>query len=260
MYNQLRRRFHQTTTTITLKNCTNYNKMDNNNNSIITKSMQLSTNVTGGKTDLSLLLPKPYEMKPLPFNPNSLKGLSEKLIVSHWENNYGGALKALNVIEKKLAEMMLDDSLPPYVYGDLKREQLLRKGSVVLHELYFANLGGDGKPPSGEIVDALKENFGSVDKWQAEFKRTALALAGGPGWTILAFDGHANGRLCNFWGQDHMHTTPLSIPLLVLDMYEHAFHIDFGAAAVKYVDAFLDNVNWNEVNRRFLRAKRQEKL
>jgi superoxide dismutase, Fe-Mn family len=83
--------------------------------------------------------------KPLPFDPAKLKGLSEKLIRSHWENNYGGAVKALNTIEQRLAAMLPDKDLPAYVYGDLKREELVRTGSVVLHENYFANLGGDGK-------------------------------------------------------------------------------------------------------------------
>jgi len=82
----------------------------------------------------------------LPFDPTRLKGISEKLINSHWENNYSGAVMALNVVEQRLATMLGDKDLPVYVYGDLKREELLRTGSVVLHEHYFANLGGDGKP------------------------------------------------------------------------------------------------------------------
>lgn len=199
-----------------------------------------------------ILLHKPYEMKPLPFDPKTLRGISERLIVSHWENNYGGALKALNVLDKKLVEILEDENLPPYVYGDLKRDQLLRKGSVVLHELYFGNLGGDGKP-SGTVVEAIKQSFGSYDGWLFEFKKTALGLAGGSGWALLTYDTHSN-RLINYWGQDHMHSAPLSVPLLVLDMYEHSFHIDFGAAAAKYVDAFMDNVNWDEVNRRYEKA------
>src|SRR5687767_15243998 len=86
-----------------------------------------------------------HQPRPLPFDPAKLKGLSEKLIRSHWENNYGGAVKALNTIEQRLAAMLPDKDLPPYLYGDLKREELVRTGSVVLHENYFANLGGDGK-------------------------------------------------------------------------------------------------------------------
>ena len=84
-------------------------------------------------------------LKPLGFDPANLNGLSERLIRSHWENNYGGSVKALAVVKKQLAEALENKDTPPYVYNDLKREHLMRTGSVVLHELYFDNLGGDGK-------------------------------------------------------------------------------------------------------------------
>jgi Fe-Mn family superoxide dismutase len=186
--------------------------------------------------------------KPLPFDPAKLKGLSEKLIKSHWENNYGGAVKALNAVEQRLAAMLSDKDLPPYIYGDLKREELVRTGSVVLHEKYFANLGGDGRA-SGKVLDLIKQWFGSYEQWEAEFKKTANALGGGSGWTILSYNQHTD-EVHNYWAWDHMHNAPTGYPLLVLDMYEHAYHMDYGAAAAKYVDAFVQNVNWDEVNRR----------
>ncbi|PYS87352.1 MAG: superoxide dismutase [Acidobacteria bacterium] len=167
---------------------------------------------------------------------------------SHWENNYGGAVKALNAVEQRLGAMLQDKDLPPYVYGDLKREELIRTGSVVLHDHYFANLGGDGKA-SGKVVDLIKEWFGSYEQWEAEFKKTGNALGGGSGWVILAYNLHT-AEVHNYWAWDHMHGATLGYPLLVLDMYEHAYHMDYGAAAAKYVDAFMQNVNWDEVNRR----------
>ena len=186
--------------------------------------------------------------KPLPFDPAKLKGISEKLIRSHWENNYSGAVKALNVVEQRLASMLEEKDLPPYVYGDVKREELVRTGSVVLHENYFANLGGDGKA-SGKVLDLIKQWFGSYEQWEIEFKKTANALGGGSGWTILSYNLHT-GEVHNYWAWDHMHNAPMGYPLLVLDMYEHAYHLDYGAAAAKYIDAFMQNVNWDEVNRR----------
>jgi superoxide dismutase, Fe-Mn family len=189
-----------------------------------------------------------HEPRPLPFDPAKLKGLSEKLIRSHWENNYGGAVRALNAVEQRLGSSLEDKDLPAYVYGDLKREELVRTGSVVLHEHYFANLGGDGKA-SGTVLDLLKQGFGSYGTWEAEFRRTASALAGGSGWVVLAQSLHT-GELRNYWAWDHMHSAVLGVPLLVLDMYEHAYHIDFGAAAARYVDAFMENVSWEEVGRR----------
>ncbi|HSB09938.1 MAG TPA: Fe-Mn family superoxide dismutase [Blastocatellia bacterium] len=189
-----------------------------------------------------------HQPRPLAFEPAKLRGLSEKLIRSHWENNYGGAVKALNAVEQRLDSMMKDKDLPPYVYGDLKREELARTGSVILHENYFANLGGDGKA-GGAVLDSIKQWFGSYEQWEAEFKRTANALGGGSGWAILAHNLHT-GELHNYWAWDHMHNAPMSRPLLVLDMYEHAYHMDYGAAAARYVDAFMQNVKWEEVNRR----------
>src|SRR5215210_4092014 len=116
-----------------------------------------------------------HQPKPLPFDPAKLKGLSEKLIRSHWENNYGGSVGALNLVEKRLDAMLREKDSPAYVYGDLKREELHRTGSVVLHEHYFANLGGEGKP-GGEVLDTIKQWFGSYEGWEAEFRKTAQAL------------------------------------------------------------------------------------
>ncbi|HEX8148004.1 MAG TPA: Fe-Mn family superoxide dismutase [Pyrinomonadaceae bacterium] len=195
-----------------------------------------------------------HEPRPLPFNPARLKGISENLIRSHWENNYGGSVRALNAVEKRLDAMLKDKDIPAYVYGDLKREELLRTGSVVLHEQYFGNLGGGGKA-GGEVLHAVKQWFGSYEQWEAEFKRTANALSGGSGWAILTYSLH-NGEIHNYWAWDHMHNAPAGQPLLVLDMYEHSYQMDYGAAAAKYIDAFMDNVNWEEVDRRLVRAQK----
>lgn len=189
-----------------------------------------------------------HQPKPLPFDPTRLSGLSEKLVRSHWENNYGGAVKALNVVEHRLATALQDPDLPPYLYGDLKREELVRTGSVVLHESYFGNLGGDGKP-SGSAAALLTEWFSSAASWEAEFRRIGMALAGGSGWVVLARNLHT-GEVHNYWLWDHQHQPAASVPLLVLDMYEHAYHMDYGAAAARYVDAFFQNVHWDEVSRR----------
>jgi superoxide dismutase, Fe-Mn family len=195
-----------------------------------------------------------HQPKPLPFDPAKLKGLSEKLIRSHHENNYTGAVRALNAVEQRLAVMLADKDLPAYIYGDLKREELLRTGSVVLHEIYFGNLGGEGKA-GGDVLNAIKQQWGSYEQWEAEFKRTGNALGGGSGWVIMAHN-FQTGALHNYWSWDHMHNAPFSYPLLALDMYEHSYHMDYGAAAAKYVDAFMQNVQWEEVNRRFTSSQK----
>jgi len=104
-----------------------------------------------------------HQPKPLPFDPAKLRGLSEKLIRSHWENNYGGSVKALNAVEQRLDGMLKEPDLPAYMYGDLKREELMRTGSVVLHEQYFANLGGDGRA-GGDILTAIKDGCRTVGR------------------------------------------------------------------------------------------------
>jgi Fe-Mn family superoxide dismutase len=204
-------------------------------------------------TDLPPALPPAFsgghKPQPLKFDPAKLTGLSEKLIRSHYDNNYIGSVRALNMIEGRLAAAMADKELPPVVYGGLKREELHRTGSVILHELYFGALGGNGVA-AGDIRTALGAAFGSHEAWEAEFRRTAMALAGGSGWCVLAFNLHTNS-LHNYWAWDHMHQPAASVPLLTLDMYEHAFHMDYGTAAAKYVDAFMANLDWEEVDRRF---------
>lgn len=193
-----------------------------------------------------------HQPKPLRYAPGSLPGLSEKLVQSHWENNYQGSVRALNTIEQRLAAAMADADFPPVAYSGLKREELHRTGSVVLHEHYFEGLGGDGKP-GGSIAEALSAAFGSTAAWEAEFRRTAMSLAGGSGWTVLAYNRHT-ASLHNYWAWDHMHGAATGAPLLVLDMYEHAFHMDYGTAAARYVDAFMANLDWEIIDARYRAA------
>jgi len=193
-----------------------------------------------------------HQPRPLRFDPTKLSGLSEKLVRSHWENNYQGSVRALNTIEQKLAEAMADKDFPPLVYSGLKREELHRTGSVVLHEHYFDQLGGNGQP-GGDIVQALATAYGSRDAWDAEFRRTAMALAGGSGWAVLSYNRHT-GSLHNYWAWDHMHGAVTGAPLIALDMYEHSFHMDYGTQAARYVDAFMANLDWEIIDARYRAA------
>ena len=193
-------------------------------------------------------------LKPLGFDPARLNGLSERLIRSHWENNYGGSVKALAVVKKQLAEALENKDTPPYVYNDLKREHLMRTGSVVLHELYFDNLGGDGKP-DGAARSALSDAFDTYDTWETEFRRIGLGLGGGSGWVVLGYNAHT-GLVENYWLWDHLHGPPATMPLLVMDMYEHSYQMDFGAATAKYIDAFFQNIRWEAVLARLARAEK----
>ena len=192
-------------------------------------------------------------LKPLPFDPAKLNGLSERLIRSHWENNYGGSVKALAHVKTRLAQAAADKDLPPYVYNDLKREHLVRTGSVVLHELYFENLGGSGQAGLGER-EAIAQAFGSFDTWETEFRRIGAGLGGGSGWVVLGFNLHTH-QLENYWMADHAHAPAATLPILVIDMYEHSYQMDFGAAAAKYIDAFFQNIQWEVVGARLAAAR-----
>jgi len=187
-----------------------------------------------------------YTVKPLPCDPTKLRGLSEKLILSHWENNYGGAVRRLNAIAAQLAELDFTRA-PVFVINGLKREELIATNSMILHELYFDSLGGDGIS-SGAIDEALKRDFGSVDRWRAEFVGTGKALRGGSGWVLLSYS-HRDQCLVNQWAADHTHALAGGTPILALDMYEHSYQLDYGASAERYVDAFMENINWAQVAR-----------
>lgn len=190
--------------------------------------------------------------KPLPFAPGKLKGISEKLIVSHHDNNYVGAVKNLNGVRAELAKAPQD--APRFLVGGLRAKELAYANSMTLHEAYFGNLGGDGKA-SGPISKALAFTWGSLGAWEQALRALGMSLAGGSGWAIL--DLHLpTGELRLSWAGDHSQTLASGLPLLVMDMYEHAYQMDYGAAAAKYIEAFFQNLNWDEVNHRFERGQK----
>lgn len=189
---------------------------------------------------------------PLPFAPGSLNGLSERMISSHHENNYGGAVRNLNRAEQELSRITAET--PPFVVAALRDRELTFRNSKTLHEAYFANLGGDGRR-SGAIETALGHAYGTTARWEEHIRATGMGLGGGSGWAILAFE-LDTGALRTFSSGNHKEVLATSVPLLVLDMYEHSYQMDFGAGVARYLDAFFANVKWDEVNRRFERAQR----
>ena len=118
-----------------------------------------------------------YHIKQIHCRPWTLSYLSIKLIESHYENNYGGALRRLNAITEQLESLDFANT-PGHVLNGLKREELVALNSTLLHELYFASLGGDGRTPTETIADAIARDFGSLERWRAEFVMLAEALGG----------------------------------------------------------------------------------
>jgi Fe-Mn family superoxide dismutase len=191
-----------------------------------------------------------FHARPISFKPPRLKGLSARLIASHYENNYGGAVRRLNAIRAELGG--LDPAaIPGFRLNGLKREELIATNSMLLHEIYFENLGeGGGGDPDGALAEAMARDFGSIAKWRAEFVAMGKALAGGSGWVLLTRSPR-DGTLSNVWAADHTHGMAGGTPILALDMYEHAYHLEFGANAGAYVDAFMANIAWPRVAARF---------
>jgi Fe-Mn family superoxide dismutase len=161
--------------------------------------------------------PMAYGIKPLPFDPKSIKGLSEKILVSHHDNNYAGAVKRLNAITEQLATLDYAKA-PVFIVNGLKREDLIAANSMLLHELYFAGLGEESQP-SGALADVIARDFGSVERWRAEFTAMGKAEGGGSGWILLTWN-----------------------------MYEHAYHMDYGAKAGDYVEAYMKAIRWANVS------------
>ena len=199
--------------------------------------------------DLKVAVPAPYAFRQMTFDAKLVKGMSSKLLVSHYENNYKGAVKRLNAIQAQLAALDWATA-PVFVINGLKREQLIAMNSMILHELYFDALSDEGGDPKGALAVAIKRDFGSIEQWRAEFSAIGKAEGGGSGWVILSYSPR-DKRLVNCWAADHTMMLAGGVPILVLDMYEHAYHMDYGAKAGDYVDAFMQGIRWDSPSRIF---------
>jgi Fe-Mn family superoxide dismutase len=194
----------------------------------------------------------PYAIKPLHCRPWTLNGLSPELVESHYENDYGGALRRLNALTEQLDSLDFATA-PPHLIAALKREEVGALNSVLLHELYFASLGGDGQgtPAAKEI---LAKDFRSYERWRAEFRALGNAVAGQGGWVVLSYLPR-EGRLLNQFSADDAQSLAGAVHILALDMHEHAYHMNFGATAKAYVDTFFRNIDWPALISRYERAR-----
>src|SRR5438270_7814944 len=192
--------------------------------------------------------PKPatFDVKPMPFDPTKIKGLSEKILTSHYANNYTGAVKRLNQITEQLDGLDYAKA-PGYLVNGLKREELIATNSMILHEVYFAGLGPEESRPGPALAEALARDFGTFDWWRAQFVPRVKAGGGGSGWVLLTWDPR-DKRLINAWAADHTTTLAGGQPILALDMYEHAYQMDYGATAGHYVEAFMKAIRWTNAD------------
>jgi len=184
-----------------------------------------------------------YAPRPLPACAHSSAAMSRQLLTGHHERHYGGDVERLNAIRSRLAA--LPEDAPAYLTAALKREELRALNSIVLHELYFEGLGG-GAGPCRELTGLIEGAFGSLARWRQDFTSTAMSLAGGQGWVTLAYLPE-RGQLLNAWMHDSLVSTASATPLIVLDMYEHAYKEDFGRDVRAYVEAFHGCIDWRAV-------------
>lgn len=184
-----------------------------------------------------------YESQPLPYK--ELAGISQNTLSIHHDKLYVGYVNKLNEIEEKLKTVDRAAANGTYSeYGELKRQESFARDAKILHEAYFNVLGGDGRA-SGDLVNQIEQDFGSMELWNVDFKAAGLVARG---WVVLAWDTN-DGRLHNYvcdihnqggiWG---------SIPVIVLDTYEHAYMMDFGSDRKAYIETFMQQLNWNQAN------------
>lgn len=178
-----------------------------------------------------------------------MEGFSEKLLTTHF-GLYAGYVKNTNKVSELLGS--LDKTSPEY--AELNRRFGWEFNGMRLHELYFENMKKDAEDMDANTSLAAKmaEDFGSVDAWMEDFVATSKMR--GIGWTILYYD-KAAGRLFNTWINEHdLGHLAGATPLLILDVFEHAYVMDYGMDRGQYIDAFFNVVNWEEVNNRFENA------
>lgn len=190
-----------------------------------------------------------YDAKPLPFSLRRVGNISEKALEIHHDKLYVGYVNKKNEIEEKLksVDRALGNNVTFSDFRALKLEETFAANGVYLHEDYFSVLGGEGQSSgdSGMLGEALSAEFGSVDAWIADFKACGMSARG---WAVLAYDTN-DGRLHNYIGDMHNQGGVWgAIPVIVLDVYEHAYFIDYGSDRKTYLEDFMKNLDWKMAN------------
>ncbi len=188
-----------------------------------------------------------------PLNYQSIPGfLSAEQLSPHFEAHYGGALKGYMSADDKLQSSIVSgEEMDSSSYGALQRARTTKSNSVVLHELYFEGMSENSCNLMPEVKSALEKRFGTVEKWATDFQACAKASSG---WAILAFH-PVNGKLYNVISDTHATGVNwMATPLVVIDMYEHAYYIDYKNKKTVYIEKFMEHIDCEEVNRRYKMA------
>lgn len=192
------------------------------------------------------------------LKPNGLDGISDKQIDYHFETHYKGYVNKLNEIWEKLPNADRSKANQNYSeFRELKLEETFNYDGSLLHEIYFSNLSKDHVPVPETFKKQVEKDFGSYEKWVEDFKATGIAFRG---WSLCVYDLNT-GRLRNI-GADVHNTNGIwnAIIVLALDVYEHAYYTDYGPKRAPYLDAFLKNVKWQDVEQRLEKAKKMYEI
>ncbi len=199
-----------------------------------------------------------WKLNKRPYSDEDAKKLLKGVVSSettdwHYNKHHAGYVAALNTIEKGLETADPAAANGNYsVIGELKRRQTWNHAGALLHDVYWEVMGGDGDTSKGpDVVKAIEKNFGSIDKWKADFKATAFS-AKLSGWGVLTFDMLYSGRLLNVLVDEHHYGAIWGgIPLISCDVFEHAYYHKDGPGRAAYIDNFLNNLHWGRINDRF---------
>ena len=201
-----------------------------------------------------------YEWKfnPRPYSDDEAKKLLKDVVSPettdwHYNTHHKGYVTFLNKIEKALEKADVDAANGNWSeFGELKRRLTWNHSGALLHDLYWEVLGGDGDPSKGpDVVAAIEKEFGSFENWKKDFKQTAFA-AKLSGWGLLVWDQLYSGRLMNVLVDEHQYGAIWGgIPLISLDVFEHAYYHKDGPGRAKYLENFLNNLHWGRINARF---------
>ena len=191
-------------------------------------------------------------LEPKIFELYNIEGISKKQLMEHYRL-YQGYINSFNEIQEKLKNKE-NYANPSATYSKircLKLGESFSNNGVILHELYFSNLGGVSKKPYGMIKELIERDFGSYDEFKYMFKNIGLSMRG---WVVLTFSKY--DKSMSIVGQDAHDVGGIyyDCPILVMDVYEHAYMIDYGIDKSKYIDVFFENINWDEVNSRLEQA------